>query len=75
MEIEMDIDSKKGTKVKATSKSIENGYPHVKEHAKKYLEIGKEYTVEQTFIGDWNTLVYLKEFPTEKFNSVTFVNC
>ena len=36
------------------------------------LEVGKEYTVTDVEVNSWYTLVCLKEFPNEVFNSVVF---
>lgn len=66
----MNIYALKGHKVRCTTLSA--GYSYDQEVAKKHLEIGKEYTVESTHVGRWNTDVFLKEFPKVKFNSVFF---
>ena len=68
----MDIYAEEGTKVIVTEDSIKNGYDHVEEHARKFLKVGKTYTIESTDVSGWNTDVYLKEFPDEVFNSVSF---
>ena len=68
----MDIYAEEGTKVIVTEDSIKNGYDLVEEHARKFLKVGKTYTIESTDVGGWNTDVYLKEFPDEVFNSVSF---
>lgn len=47
-----------------------NGYESDKEWVKKHLKIGEIYHVEGTEVHDWNTIVYLKEFPGIPFNSV-----
>lgn len=36
------------------------------------LEVGKLYTVIDVDVYDWYTLITLKEFPDEQFNSVIF---
>ena len=41
-------------------------------HNHHLLEIGKEYTVVNTEVHPWYTLIYLKEFPNKGFNSVVF---
>lgn len=41
-------------------------------HNHHLLEIGKEYTVVNTEVHPWYTLVYLKEFSDKGFNSVVF---
>jgi len=66
----MNIYALKGHKVKCYT--LSNGYDHDKEIAQKYLEVGKEYTVEETQVNSWNTDVLLQEFPNVKFNSVFF---
>lgn len=73
-EITMDIFAEQGTKVTVTEDSIKNGYDNVKKHAKQHLEVGKTYTVLRTDVDGWSTAVYLEEFPTELFNSVSFVD-
>ena len=66
----MDIYAKKGTKV--IFSNPEGGYdPHI-ETAKKHLEVGKEYTVDHTEVGDFHTDVYLEEVPKVAFNSCLF---
>ena len=49
-----------------------NGYDDELAHAKKILEIGKEYTVYYTEIYGWSSTVCLKEFPSYDFNTVMF---
>jgi hypothetical protein len=61
----MNIYALKGHKVKCVTLSA--GYDYHKEIAKKHLEVGKEYTVD-----NWHTDVWLLEFPNVKFNSVLF---
>lgn len=68
----MDIYSKENTKITVTKDSIKNGYSSVEKHARKFLEVGKTYTVKDTEVDNWNTIVYIKEIPDEKFNSVSF---
>jgi hypothetical protein len=36
------------------------------------LTVGKKYTVIDVDVHSWHTLVVLKEFPGEEFNSVLF---
>lgn len=36
------------------------------------LEEGKIYTIETIEVHSWHTKYYLKEFPSKKFNSVSF---
>lgn len=36
------------------------------------LTVGEKYTVESVDVFGWYTLVTLKEFPNEQFNSVYF---
>ena len=65
----MKIDAKENTKVIYTGKG---GYNYHKEDANKHLIKGNVYTVLRTEIGGFYTDVYLKEFPTQNFNSVMF---
>ncbi len=66
----MNIYALKGHKVKC--ETFLAGYDYDREKAQKYLEIGKEYTIEMTEVDSWNTDVWLQEFPNVKFNSVFF---
>ena len=68
----MDIHSKEGTEITVTESSIKNGYDHVENHAREHLKVGEIYTVEKTEVSNWTTSVFLKEFPGEIFNSVSF---
>lgn len=69
----MNIYSPRGTKVIVTEDSINSGYPADEDLAKKYLEVGRTYTVERTVVDNWHTNVWLQEFPPEVyFNSVSF---
>lgn len=36
------------------------------------LTIGETYTIDYVDVGDWSTMVGLKEFPGKEFNSVLF---
>ena len=36
------------------------------------LEVGKEYTLTNTEVHPWYTVITLKEFPGKTFNSVVF---
>lgn len=65
-----DINSLTGHKVKCWTFSA--GTDLDEKIARKYLEIGKEYTVESTTVDDWHTDVKLQEFPDVNFNSVFF---
>lgn len=67
----MDIYTAPGEKVVFLGK---NGYDHQPEEAKKYLEVGKEYTVEGIDVGSSSSRVYLTEFPEKGFNTVMFRN-
>jgi hypothetical protein len=66
----MNIYALKGHKV--TCETLFAGYNYDQELARKYLEIGKEYTVEKTKVYSWHTHVWLQEFPNVIFNSVFF---
>jgi hypothetical protein len=70
----MNIHAKKGDIVFVTEKTINSGYDHDSDLAKKYLEIGKPYTVDHTEVDGWHTDVYLSEIPNIGFNSVNFVD-
>ena len=66
----MKIYALKGHRVKC--KTLSAGYEYDKEVAQKYLEVGKEYVIENTQVNSWNTDVWLQEFSNIKFNSVFF---
>jgi len=68
----MNIYALPGTKVMVTEETKKHGHERDQENIEKYLEIGKEYTVDHTVIHNWNTNVFLKEFPGVIFNSVNF---
>lgn len=70
----MNIWALEGHKVMVTEETALNGYDYDIKRVKKLLEIGKEYTVYFTSIGEIRTDVYLKEFPDRGFNSVNFVD-
>lgn len=66
----IDIYSPEGTKVIFNHPNA--GYQHHIDTAKEHLNVGKEYTIDHTDVGDWHTDVYLKEIPGIAFNSVMF---
>jgi len=66
----MNIYALEGHKVRCAT--LIGGYEDHETTARKYLEIGKEYTVEATSVDSWHTDVWLQEFPNVKFNSVFF---
>jgi hypothetical protein len=66
----MNIYATKGDKVRCNT--LSGGYDYHEEIAKRFLEIGKEYTIEVTVVDSWHTDVHLQEFPNIKFNSVFF---
>lgn len=70
----MDIYARSGHKVLVTVEGMNSGYEHHKETAKKYLVVGKTYTVDHTDVSSWHTDVYLQEIPGIAFNSVHFID-
>ena len=68
----MNIWAIEGHKVKVTENTINCGYDYQKEKIKELCELNKEYTVNRTEVNSCSTVVYLKEFPGERFNSVNF---
>jgi hypothetical protein len=66
----MNIYAIEGHKVRCST--FDAGYDYDKEIAKRYLEIGREYTIASTIVDGWSTDVYLKKFPHIRFNSVFF---
>lgn len=69
----MNIRAHPGTKVKVTEQTAKNGYLGDQEAVKKWLEIGKVYTVAYTVAGQSHTSVVLQELPGRSFNSVNFI--
>jgi hypothetical protein len=69
-QIKMNIYALKGHKVKC--KTFSAGYDYQKKIAQKHLEVGKEYTIEETQVENSYTDVWLQEFPNVQFNSVFF---
>lgn len=69
----MNIRAHPGTKIKVTEQTAQNGYTGDQEAVKKWLEIGKIYTVAYTIVGQSHTAVVLQELPERSFNSVNFV--
>ncbi len=65
----MNIYSAPGTKVRFLNK---NGYEYDLEHARKYLNTNRIYTVRNIDVGGWSSTVYLEEVPGEYFNTVCF---
>ena len=74
LEQTMDIHSPAGSKVMVTEQTANNGRSYDSENVKKFLEIGKEYTVRCTIVHLCTTDIYLEEIPGIYFNSVNFVN-
>lgn len=70
----MNIWSKKGHKIKVTKLSINNGYTHDSQKAKKYLTVGRIYTVENIDVYDFHSSVEIRELPGIWFNSVNFID-
>lgn len=69
----MDIYVKKGTRVRFIEKNPSTHQIRWGSHSDpSVLEIGKEYTIEETDVRSSHTRVYLQEFPGEYFNSVWF---
>ena len=66
----MNIYALENHKVKLTTINV--GYEYQKEDLKKYLKLGKIYTVQKTDVYSSFTKVYLKEVPDVGFNSVCF---
>lgn len=49
-----------------------NGWSNDQNRAFEHLVVGKEYTIKDVVVGDWSSLVVLKEVPGVRFNSVHF---
>jgi len=66
----MDITNNKERQVVCVSNDVGSTFPGFdKEHL---LTVGEKYTVIDVEVHSWHTLVTLKEFPNEQFNSVLF---
>lgn len=70
--VTMRLDSTEGTLV--IYRFPENGHEFDRETSQKHLTVGSIYTIEQTEVYDYNTDIYLKEFPGIRFNSVQFAD-
>lgn len=68
----MNIYALKGDKV--VCNTLDNGYEHDRNVARKYLNIGHTYTIVKTEVHEWHTDVWLHEFPNVIFNSVFFID-
>ena len=66
----MNIYAIKGHKVKCSS--LTAGYQQDIVRAERYLELDKEYTIEQTHVSGYQTSVFIEEVPNISFNSVLF---
>ena len=64
----MDIFNNKERKIKCIDKYDTSPYDCDYE----LLEVGKEYTVTNIDVYNWFTMIELKEFPNNQFNSVLF---
>jgi len=65
----MDIYATKGTKILFTGKG---GYQGDNNYANEHLVVGETYTVHNTRVSEFSTVVILEEKPDLEFNSVTF---
>ena len=63
----------RGSKVKAVD--LDAGWESDKQTAHELLTEGGIYEVESLHIGGWQSSIYLKEFPDQKFNTVHFQRC
>ena len=68
----MDIYAKKGTKVRFNGCDESQWKYGGHDDPTGLLEVGKEYTVDHTVVHDFNTQVFLEEFPDKDFNVVCF---
>jgi hypothetical protein len=66
----MNIYSKPGNKIKYDR--INAGHTHEQELCKTLLKLNNIYTVYKTVVHSYSSIVYLKEFPNIKFNTVMF---
>ena len=62
-----------GSKVKAIN--LNAGWSGDQEKAHNLLTKDAIYEVESIEIGSWSSVIYLKEFPGERFNTVHFERC
>lgn len=68
----MNIYAKQGSRVKFTGRG---GLVSDKLFAISHLRVGQEYTVEFVEVGNWSSVVILKEIPEKSFNTVMFEDC
>ena len=66
----MDIFNNKERQVVCVENNIQSTFPGFK--SESLLIVGEKYTVIDVEVHSWHTLVTLKEFPNEQFNSVLF---
>lgn len=66
----MDIFNSEERQVVCVDNNVQSTFPGF-EH-ESLLNIGEKYTVIDVEVHSWHTLVTLKEFPNEQFNSVLF---
>ncbi len=63
----------RGSKVRAVN--LDAGWACDQERAHKFLTEGEVYEVESLEVGGWQSIICLKEFPGERFNTVHFERC
>ena len=68
----MDLSTPAGRKV--ILHTLNAGYDVDRINVKQHLKLGEAYTVEEIIIGNWESTIYLKEFPRVPFNTAFFAN-
>jgi hypothetical protein len=68
----MDLSTPAGRKV--ILHTLDAGYDVDRINVKQYLKLGEAYTVEEIIVGNWESTLYLKEFPRVPFNTAFFSN-
>lgn len=72
LEESMSLKTPSGSKV--IHHTVNAGYDVDKINVKGHLTLKEEYTVDELVVGDWESTVYLEEFPRVPFNTVFFKN-
>ena len=66
----MDIMNPRERQVVCVENRIQSAFPGFE--SESLLTVGEKYTVIDVEVHSWHTLVTLKEFPNNQFNSVLF---
>ncbi len=68
----MNVFALKGHKIRVTENGLNGGYELDQRKAQNFLQVGQEYTVEETDVSRSSSRVRLQEIPEQVFNTVHF---